>query len=450
MKSQNILKRIFKISLPSFIGFVFYNSFLLIDMYWVARLGSEHVAAVAVFASIFWVFNSFNSLGGSSSLPLISKNFGKGDLTKTGDNICDSIRIKLLSGIFSTILGLSIIYFLLNLITDKQGIVDLALKYGIPRIFSFPFLFTKFTIYTSMRSINRADLTMKFSIVESLLNIVLDPILIFGWGPFPALGIAAPGIIIGFTATMMSLVGIISFIRGIDGVRIDILKRPFIGSEMKVYLRKVGVPAVINSVLKRLSFPVIMKVITSFSPEIIALYGIIRRVSRSLLGMTSGFGLGMSSLIGIMTGEGDKEQLRETSRTFLRILTLFYLPVLTIASILSDKIIYFYLQKEVALFEFPARLVFIIFLAILFGDIINLGYMYIFNGSGNTKLNLYSNFTAIWVFQIPLLFFFRFFLNMDIVLISSVILTSRVLMISILHYFFKVEFWLDTKIHTTD
>ena len=281
------LKNIFKMGIPSAIGFFSANLYDFIDAIWVARLGAEHVAAITIFFAFFWVISSVNQLAGTGSVSIISQNYGNKDYDRTEAAIKETYLLKWILAIFFGALGFLLIEEVLTLIgaSDEpikgsgESVLSLAVKYGKIQFIGLGFGFCAYTNYTAMRGVGNPKTGMVLMVCSFVLNIILDPFLIFGWWIFPPMGIegAALASVISYATSFFA--GIIIFYSGKVNVKLNLKGKIKMKFRSLIKILRIGAPSGINSVSFSLSRSIVMVFIASTSSEAVAAYGIGMRIS---------------------------------------------------------------------------------------------------------------------------------------------------------------------------
>jgi putative MATE family efflux protein len=442
---KTILKRMFKIGFPSLTGFFFYNIYMLINMMWVAKLGKESVAAIGLFGSIFFIFSAINEFGGSSSVPLISKKFGEKNYKRAGEVIVESIYIKILTGAISICFAFFLLKPILSFISNGNSELTLiAVKFGTPLLIFLPFAFIKYSVLTSFRCIEKSNYAMYLLTTEVILNIILDPILIFGFGFIPAIGIYGPGVALIISQLIVIIIGLVILSMGLNNIKINLFKYHKISKDYKKYLVKTGVPATCNSVLNTLSIPIIMKIVSSYGTDIVAIFSVMMQLVQAFISVLIGFGLGISSLIGILNGENDRFNLKKTASIFIKLSTSVYIIICSLIAVFSAFIVKLYV-KNISLESFTIAKHFIILTGVLlFFEAIKATLMYIFGGTGQTKYNMISNVSITWLFFIPGLLILKYHFNSNIYSIVYFLLLSKVIVTFFMMYYYKKEKWLQS------
>ena len=213
-QSKEIFRNIWTLSFPTMIGYALQSVYDMVDMVWVGRISSGAVAGITIFSLIFWIGTVLNEILNASGISMISQSYGKGDREKTRTLIEQSITGKVLISFVAGAIILLILNFTLGHFSTDPVVVTSAYDYGIIRLLFIPFLFASYSVNTALRSIGHARSPMVLMLIASVLNLFLDPILMFDTIPFttiPGFGMGVKGAAI---ATVIST--IVAFLIGLD------------------------------------------------------------------------------------------------------------------------------------------------------------------------------------------------------------------------------------------
>ncbi|HOP06688.1 MAG TPA: MATE family efflux transporter [candidate division Zixibacteria bacterium] len=310
----SVIGSILKMGLPSMFGFLSQNIYSLADTYWVAQLeqGESGVAAITFFATIQWLFFSFNHLIGPGSVAVISRRYGEKEFDQTEKAIKETLILKLFFGFGFGLLG----YFLTKQMLWVMGARDLALEqgvvYGQIMFIGMGIMFGTYSIYTALRGIANPNKAMILMLASNALNIILDPFFIFGYCGLPAMGIAGAALasVISFTLTFGVGIGILFS----DSVNVRLHLKSKIPLEIITMWKivRIGLPAWLGQLSFSSARLVITPMIATFGTSVVAAYGVGNQVTHFGISILVGIGLGLGSLIGHNIGSKKMERARHT------------------------------------------------------------------------------------------------------------------------------------------
>jgi putative MATE family efflux protein len=313
----SIVGAILKMGVPSMFGFISENIYNLVDTWWVSRLpGAEAgVAALTFFATIRWLFFSFNQFVGPGSVAIISRRYGEKEYDLAETAIKETLILKFAFGGFSGIVGFFTVEYMLRLLgAEGQALTD-GIEYGRIIFLGLAVMYATYSIYTAMRSMANPRMAMYLMIAANLLNIGLDPLLMFGYLGLPAMGIKGAAIASVLSYVIVFLVGIGLLNANITNVPLRWKSKYRVSWDNMVRIMRIGLPAWTGSLSFSSARLVITPLIAQFGTEIVAAYGVCNRITHFGIMLLVGIGLGVSSLIGHTLGSGKVERAKKTADT---------------------------------------------------------------------------------------------------------------------------------------
>ncbi len=309
LTSGSIMGNVLYMGVPSMLGFAAMVVYQLTDMFWVAKIGTEAVAAVTLFGSFAWVLSSINAMVGSGSVAVISRRYGEKDLGGTRNAIEQTLVLKFLIGLPVGIIGFFTIRHVLGIMTGEQPLVELGTAYGQILMAGLPFMFTSYTVYTALRCIGDAPKAMTIMFFSTGLNMILDPLFIIKFG----LGVegAAIATVISSVCAVVVGLGILKFGRSHARIRF----RGF-GFDPGVMwqIMKIGFPPFLESLARSVAFWLIAIFVASYGTTILASYGICLRIIEFGIVFAVGLELGASAIVGQNMGAGKPGRAAATAR----------------------------------------------------------------------------------------------------------------------------------------
>ena len=310
----SIIGSILKMGLPSMFGFISQNIYSLADTYWVSRLPSAEaaVAAVTFFHSIMWVYMSFNILVGAGSVPVISQRYGEKKFDEAEKAIKETVTLKLAIGVIFGALGFIFVEDMLYLVGARGEALELGIAYGKLMFIGTPFIQATYSIYTAMRGVANPKMAMILMIASNILNIVLDPLLMFGHFGFPALGINGAAVASVFSFTLTLAVGLGLFYWNRTNVALHLKGKLPMALQSATQILKIGFPAWVGEISFSAARLLIVPMIAAFGTHVVAAYGVGNQITSLGIMILVGIGLGLSSLIGHNVGGGKIERAKKT------------------------------------------------------------------------------------------------------------------------------------------
>ncbi|UCD16372.1 MAG: MATE family efflux transporter [Candidatus Zixiibacteriota bacterium] len=311
----SIIRSILKMGVPSMIGFLSGHIYYLVDMWWLARLPEKEtaVAAVTIFSNIMWFFFSFNHLVGTGSVAVISRRYGEKQYDHSETAIKETFLLKWVLGMSLGIVGFFFVPEMLYLAGARGEAIALGTSYGRVVFLGMGFSYCTYSIYTAMRGVANPNMAMGIMLGSTALNMLLDPLFIFGYFGFPGLGIVGAAVASVVSYVLAFLTGLVLFYCGVTNVRLHLKGSvPMALSSMYKILR-IGVPAWISSMSFSGSRLIVMPMIATFGNSVVAAYGVGIQISLLGVGILVGIGLGLAALIGHNLGGKKKQRAKRTA-----------------------------------------------------------------------------------------------------------------------------------------
>lgn len=180
----------------------------LIDLAWVGRLGSESVAAVGAMGMLMWMIHSFALFSKISAEVSIGQSIGIKRFDKASIYASHTTTIAIIFGVIFFIIFLSTPYLFIDFFKLPSSISSEAADYLKIISFSIPIMFMILNFSGIYVGSGRSDIPFYYNAAGLILNIIIDPLLIFGFGPFPALGSSGAA----YATTFSQLIVLILFV----------------------------------------------------------------------------------------------------------------------------------------------------------------------------------------------------------------------------------------------
>jgi putative MATE family efflux protein len=321
---RDFYKRLFTLAIPAMIQNLISALVNILDVIMIGRLGTSEIAAVALGSQVFFLFTSLVFGIGTGSGIFAAQFWGKGDLRGIRKTLGFCLILGVVSGLVFSLGSALFPEVLIGIFTRDPEVIELgaAYLYGL-----FP-MFIPFAIAgifaTVLRSIEKIKLSMAASTIAICVNLVLNYIFIFGFGPVPAMGVvgAALATVIARIVEMLIMV-IVSYIKkyAIAGTIRDFLAfdRDFVRKFLVTLL-----PLIANRLIWSLAINVQNFIFGRLRTDALAAFNIINTISQLAWAFLMGLGNGAAVLVGKSIGEGNEEKAKNYA---LRI--IIFMPFFT-------------------------------------------------------------------------------------------------------------------------
>lgn len=305
-----VWKLLMRFSGPAILSMVVAASYTVVDAIFIGRLGPEALGALPVVFPPILICMAVVMGTGVGAESFISRSFGAGNHESANRCACVAITLAILIGVLTGIIYLSNLEGILHLFGATGAVLPLAKKY-MSVLATFAFLHSAFIVIGNLiRAEGSPVVSSTAVIVSAITNIILDPILIFGFGPIPRLEVAGAAIatIIGHAVGIC--VFLYYFLSGRSAYNFDF--RNFLPKKniiLEIY--RVGVATIFRMGALAVVMALAATIASSFGVIPLAVLGVVFRLARFAFMPTMGLGQGMLPLVGFNFGANQKERVGE-------------------------------------------------------------------------------------------------------------------------------------------
>lgn len=317
-----ISQKIFRFTLP-LIGTSFINMlYNFVDMLCIGRIGSGAVAAVGTAGFFLWFANASATMARIGAQVTISQSFGKKDYNNLKDYANAAIWTNL---IFGLVVGLCLILFNKSVIGffrlgDEQIVKD-AIEYLSIIALAMPFTYVNPVIGAIFNSAGNSKGPFIFNSLGLLFNIVFDIVLIFGVGPFPALGVRGAALATALAQVLVFLLLVSYNARVDENLKFSVRSLPSL--RHMAHLCKIGLPSALQATLYCCYSIVLARIIANFGPISIAVQKVGSQIE-SISWMTAdGLAIAATAFVGQNYGIGNHSRIRKGIRVIIGYALMF-------------------------------------------------------------------------------------------------------------------------------
>ncbi|MFP4473183.1 MAG: MATE family efflux transporter [Candidatus Omnitrophota bacterium] len=264
-------------TLPMLLGMMALMAFNLADTYFIGLLGTRELAAMSfTFPVVLLVISIGIGLGAGAS-SIISRTIGQGDFVKVRRLTTDCLLLALLTSILIALIGFFSIDPLFSFLGAQEDIRPLTAQYMRVWYAGLPFLIIPMVGNHAIRATGDMLIPGLIMVFAAILNIILDPIFIFGWGRFPAMGIAGAAwatVLSRFVTVFLSL-GVLAWREKMLSFGMPLWRD--VRESWKEILY-VGVPATGVNLLVAVGIGIVTRLVSPYGPAVVAGYGVAHRV----------------------------------------------------------------------------------------------------------------------------------------------------------------------------
>ena len=326
MREVNLLKgdifsALLKMALP-LMGTAFVQmAYSLVDLMWLGRLSTGAVAAVGTCSFLVWIAQSITLIAKTGISVGLSQAYGKGDSKSAKEVWVSGFILNLIFCLSLTILYISMRNKIIGIYNLDSEVHKMAADYLLIVSAGLIFTFLNPVLSAAFFSKGNSITTFKISIISLVINLILDPFLIFGLSIFPKLGIKGAALATVFAQMISTLLYL--YVGYKD--REIFVRTNYFTIPQKEYFRSIlslGFPASLQSLVHAMVGMVLNKYIASFGALYIAVYSIGSQIE-SISWMTAdGFSVAFSAFFGQNFGAKNYERLHHGRREAMKIVNI--------------------------------------------------------------------------------------------------------------------------------
>ena len=308
---EDIGPLLIKLSIPAIIGMLIQSLYNVIDSIYIGRLSTEALSALSLSFPIQMMLIAIGVGTGVGASSLISRLLGQNRVKRASNAAEHVILITVLYGIIVGVAGFFFADDIVRLFTDDPTLRKLAYQYiRIILIGSFG-VFLPAVFNYILRGEGNTVAPMVTMLIGAILNIILDPFIIFGIGFFPKLGVQGAALATVFSRFVGGI--FITYILFSDKNEIQIRLKDFeFDFEIIKEIYQVGVPAMVNRILVSIAVVGVNKIVGSFNTTAIAVVGMFFRLQSFFLMPIFGLNQGYLPLVGYNYGHGNPQRMKKT------------------------------------------------------------------------------------------------------------------------------------------
>jgi putative MATE family efflux protein len=395
-------RAIILLSIPAVLEMVMESVFVIVDIYFVSKLGADAIATVGITESMVTIIYAIAIGLGTATTSMVSRRIGEKDPNAASVAAFQAI----LTGVaVSAVIGLpGAIYSkrLLGLMGASTQIVATMSGYTAIMLGGNIVIMMLFIINAVFRSAGDAAVAMKVLWIGNIINIILDPCLILGLGPFPHLGVTGAAVATNIGRGTAVIVQFYLLFFGKKRIRIS-TKHLVVNLKVMAKLLKLSIGSIGQNLISTSSWIALVRIISIFGSEVVAGYTIAIRIIGFTILPSWGISNAASTLVGQNLG-ARKPERAERAVWVTGYVNMIMLCVIGLILVLFPETfirIFIINENVIKSGVLGLRIISIGFVAYGLGMVL----VNSFNGAGDTSTPLKINIFAFWFIEIPLAWF---------------------------------------------
>ncbi len=398
MTQGPLTRNLLAVAWPVMLSFILQGLYNLVDAFWLGKLGKAALAAPTITMFVVFIGMALAMGLGMGGTTLVSQYRGAGRFEEMRRAGGQTLILLGSVGTLLAILGFLLAVPILRLLQTPADAFVETLTYLRWILVGVPFMFAFFVyegIYTGMGDTVGP---LQVTLITVVLNVLLDPLLIFGYGPLPPLGVAGAAIATCLARAVASGIGCYRLFTGHRGFRLhgcDLrLDKAIVGKILKI-----GLPISLGHSGTALGFTLLIGIVNTFGSTVIAAFGIGNRVVHMAMAPAHALSQANATGVGQNLGAGRPDRAARSVRNSMALVAVILVPITTLMFVFGGSIGRLFIDDTQViahtreLFRILSPSVFAFgFVMVLFGS---------FQGSGYTVPVMVLNMTRLWGIRIP-------------------------------------------------
>lgn len=396
----SIPKHLIAFSVPMLVGNLLQAMYTTVNAIWVGRfLGPEALAAVSVSAPIIFALIALVTGLTIATTVLVAQCYGARQPERVVRTVNNSLLLLTALGVVTTVVGIGLRRPILILINTPPEILEMASSYLAVYLAGLVSMFLYNAAGAVLRGLGDSRTPLRFLVYATVLNIVLDPLLIFGAGPIPPMGVPGAALAAVISQTLAAVISVryLYVSSGIVRYRPGTFRFDW---ELTRLTFRIGLPAGMQQVLVSLSSLVVSSVVNRFGSEVVAGFGAGQRFDNFTFLPAMSVGLAVSAVVGQNLGAGQVKRVHETVKWSCWLAGGITLFVALVAFFGAGPLMHAFTRDAAVVAEGAAYLRYMAFGYVPLALMFTLGG--VLRGAGDTVPTMLFSLFALWLVRVPL------------------------------------------------
>lgn len=321
MKEQPVMKLILSMALPMVISMMVNSLYNIVDSFFIAKISEDAMTALSLVYPVQNLINAVMIGFGIGINAVISFYLGAQEHDTADRAATQGMLLGTLHGIGFMIIGIEVMKPFLQVFTANADIIDCGVRYS-----RIAFLFAtaiswQLVFEKTFQAVGRMVESMTCMMSGAVINIILDPLLIFGLGPFPEMGIEGAALATGIGQTAAAfLYWLLYMLRPLPVKYRKKYLMPDLALWKRLYV--IGIPASLNLALPSLLISVLNVILAAYGDIYVFILGVYYKLQTFLYLPANGIVQGMRPLLGYNYGAGEHGRVQKIFKNGLALVLL--------------------------------------------------------------------------------------------------------------------------------
>ncbi len=441
--SGSIRKAVMLLSVPMILEMLMESIFAIVDIFYVSKVSVNAVATIGLTESVVTLIYAVAIGLSMAATAIVARRIGEKDKKGASQAAVQVIFLGIFVALIISVVGVLYPKEILQLMGAEPDLIEEGFGYTQILLGGNVTIMLLFLINAIFRGAGDASVAMWVLVVSNGLNIILDPVFIFGFGPIPAYGVKGAAIATTIGRGAAVIIQFLVLFYGWSKIKVE-LKDLVLRIVTMTNLIKVSLGGIGQFLIGTSSWVFLMRIMSEFGSEVLAGYTIAIRVMLFTLMPAWGMSNAAATLVGQNLGAKKPERAEKSvwktgqyCAVFMGIVSLVYLGF-------APQIIQWFTEVPevvkngaLCLRIMAAGYIFYAYAMVIINS---------FNGAGDTKTPTWINFICFWLFQLPLAYMSAITFNFGPIGVFVAITAAEVLIAIIGIYWFKKGYWKLVKV----
>jgi putative MATE family efflux protein len=436
-------RAVFMLAIPMILEMCMESVFAVVDIFFVGRLGKDAAATVGLTEAFLMIIYSIAIGLSMAATAMVARRVGEKNIEEASRSAMQAVILALVCTAVISVLGLIFAKDILQLLGAPETVLAIGVPYARTMLGGCIVIIMLFLINGIFRGAGDAGIAMRSLWLANICNIILCPVLIFGWDPVPALGLTGAAVA---TTTGRGIGVCYQVFHLIKGKGLLTIKWAHCVPQVQILksLVNVATTSTLQFLIATASWLFLARIIAGFGSNAIAGYTIALRIISFFILPAWGLSNAAATLVGQNLGAKEPDRA-EKSVWITAKYNMIFMAIVTV-------IFFFFAKPIVSLINDQAEVVAVAIQAL---QIVSVGYiayglgmvlMNAFNGAGDSRTPTYINLAGFWGFQIPLAYTLAIYFDLGPKGVFLAIVIAETALTIATYLIFKKGLWKKVKI----
>lgn len=441
--SGSIRRAVFMLSIPMILEMMMESVFAIVDIWYVSKVSVNAVATVGLTESVLTLVYAVAIGLSMGATAIVARRTGEKDQEGASQAAMQVIFLGIFIATLISVIGILFPKEILALMGAKTDLIEEGYGYTQILLGGNVTVMLLFLINAIFRGAGNASIAMWTLVLSNGLNLILDPLFIFGLGPIPAFGVEGAAIATTTGRGIAVIAQLVILFKGNSYIQIAV-NEIRLRTQVMINLIKVSIGGIGQFIIGTSSWVVLMWIMAKFGSEVLAGYTIAIRIMLFTLMPAWGMSNAAATLVGQNLGAGQPDRAEESVWKTGKYCAYFMGGVSIIYLLFAPFLVGLFSQNSIVIENgaLCLRILAAGYIAYAYGMVV----IQSFNGSGDTKTPTIINFFCFWLFQLPIAYLFSIVLDYGPVGVFAAITVAEILIAIVGVIWFRKGKWKLVKV----